>query len=94
MSSPANPTGSAHLRPGGDPAQRWSYSFSDGAFVRRVLIIIALGALAALVWRLAHVLLLGFGAVVVAVILKGRSRILSRSTCRLQRNGRLHSRGC
>ena len=58
VSLPANPTGSAHLRPGGDPA-RWSYSFSDGAFVRRVLIIIALGALAALVWRLAHVLLLG-----------------------------------
>lgn len=36
MSSPANPTGSAHLRPGGDPAQRWAYSFSDGAFVRRM----------------------------------------------------------
>ena len=78
MSSPANPTGSAHLRPGGDPAQRWSYSFSDGAFVRRVLIIIALGALAALVWRLAHVLLLGFGAVVVAVILRALADIIAK----------------
>src|SRR5829696_9631509 len=78
VSSPANPTGSAHLRPGGDPAQRWSYSFSDGAFVRRVLIIIALGALAALVWRLAHVLLLGFGAVVVAVILRALADIIAK----------------
>jgi hypothetical protein len=93
VSSPANPTGSAHLRPGGDPAQRWSYSFSDGAFVRRVLIIIALGALAALVWRLAHVLLLGFGAVVVAVILRALADIIAKYV-RLQRNGRLHSRGC
>src|SRR5215207_278103 len=78
VSSPANPTGSAHLRPGGDPAQRWSFSLSDGAFVRRVLIIIALGALAALVWRLAHVLLLGFGAVVVAVILRALADIIAK----------------
>lgn len=93
MSSPANPTGSAHLRPGGDPAQRWSYSFSDGAFVRRVLIIIALGALAALVWRLAHVLLLGFGAVVVAVILRALADIIAKYVP-ATKNGRLHSRGC
>jgi len=54
-------------------------AFRDGAFVRRVLIVIALGALTALVWRLAHVLLLAFGAVVVAVILRALADLIARN---------------
>jgi predicted PurR-regulated permease PerM len=57
--------------------RHWSTGFRDGAFVRRVLIVIALGALAALLWRLADVLLLAFGAVVVAVILRALADLIA-----------------
>jgi predicted PurR-regulated permease PerM len=57
--------------------QRWSSSFSDAAFVRRVLIVLALCALAALAWRLSNVLLLAFGAVVVAVILRALADVIA-----------------
>jgi predicted PurR-regulated permease PerM len=57
----------------------WSSGFRDGAFVRRVLVVIALGALAALLWRLADVLLLAFGAVVVAVILRALADLIAAS---------------
>ena len=54
-------------------------AFRDAAFVRRVLIVIALGVLTAVVWRLAHVLLLAFGAVVVAVILRALADLIARN---------------
>ena len=56
---------------------RWRWeTFKDAAFVRRILIAIGLAALAALLWRIADVLLLAFGAVLVAVILRAFAEIL------------------
>jgi predicted PurR-regulated permease PerM len=43
---------------------------SDWAFVRRVLIVLALAALAALIWMLADIILLLFGSVLIAVLLR------------------------
>jgi predicted PurR-regulated permease PerM len=56
---------------------RWESAFKDADFVRRVLIVVALGALTLLVWRLADVLLLAFGAVVVAVILRALADLIA-----------------
>jgi predicted PurR-regulated permease PerM len=56
---------------------RWE-SFKDAEFVRRVLIVIALLALALALWRLADIVLLAFGAVLVAVILTALAGVLER----------------
>jgi predicted PurR-regulated permease PerM len=57
--------------------RHWASGLPDADFIRRALIIIALGALVALVWRLADVLLLAFGAVVVAVILRALADLIA-----------------
>jgi predicted PurR-regulated permease PerM len=48
--------------------RRWE-PFQDAAFIRRVLIVVAIVLLVLLFWKLSDVLLLAFGAVLVAVIL-------------------------
>jgi predicted PurR-regulated permease PerM len=53
-------------------------SFRDGEFIRRVLIVFGLAALAYLFWHLTDVLLLAFGAVLVAVVLHAFADLLSR----------------
>lgn len=65
-----------------DQDRRWRLSgtLEDGDFVRRVLIVIALGALALLVWRLKGVLLLVFGAVLVAVLIHAVAEVLATRT--------------
>ncbi|HYH19970.1 MAG TPA: AI-2E family transporter [Azospirillum sp.] len=52
----------------------------DRAFVRRCLIALALAALAFLLWRASSVLLLVFGAVVVAVVLRAAADLVARRT--------------
>lgn len=52
----------------------------DGAFARRVLIVVAVGGLALLLWYLVDVLLLIFAAVLVAVLLRSIARPLDRRT--------------
>jgi predicted PurR-regulated permease PerM len=59
---------------------RWRQEFKDADFVRRVLIVIGLGALALLIWNLTGVLLLAFGAILVAVILHAFAEVLARRT--------------
>jgi|SRR3954452_16927686 hypothetical protein len=83
--SPADQLAPGPSRAGGAADRHWSSNFirdaafRDATFVRRVLIVIALGVLTALVWRLAHVLLLAFGAVVVAVILRALADLIARN---------------
>lgn len=48
------------------------------AFAARVLVVLALGALALLAWKLSELLLIIFGAVVVAVLLHGLTALLRR----------------
>ena len=52
----------------------------DGPFIRRVLIVIALGALAVVAWMLRSVLLMLFGAVVVATIVRALAEPICRWT--------------
>lgn len=47
-------------------------------FAARVLVVLALGALALLAWKLSELLLIVFGAVVVAVLLHGLTMLLRR----------------
>jgi predicted PurR-regulated permease PerM len=54
--------------------------FAHGDFIRRVLIVLALAALAYLIWQLTDVLLLVFGAVVVAVVLRSCANLIARRT--------------
>lgn len=54
--------------------------FADGDFIRRVLIFFALAALAYLFWQLTDVLLLVFGAVLVAVVLRSCADLIARRT--------------
>ena len=54
--------------------------FTDGPFVRRVLIVIGLFALAYGAWQLSGVLLLVFGAVLFAVILSALAALIARYT--------------
>lgn len=65
-----------------DHDRRWRlpHDFRDGDFVRRVLIVLALGALALLFWRLSGVLLLIFGAILIAVLLHAVADVLARWT--------------
>jgi predicted PurR-regulated permease PerM len=50
----------------------------DAEFVRKTLIILGLGLLAFLLWKLSDVLLLAFGAVLVAILLHAASDALVR----------------
>ena len=60
-------------------AQRWSWdTFRDAEFVRKVLILLAIIAIALLLWQLRSVLLLAFGSVLVAVILHAFAEVLVR----------------
>ncbi len=52
----------------------------DAAFARRVLIVVAIGALALLLWSLLDVLLLVFGAVLVGVLLRSLAEPIARRT--------------
>src|SRR5215212_5444199 len=60
--------------------RREANDFADRDFIRRVLIVLALAALAYLVWQLSEVLLLVFGAVVVAVVLRSCADLIARRT--------------
>lgn len=55
-------------------------TLSAAAFARRVLIVIGLVILALLMWRIVDALLLAFGAVLVAVLLRGGAAPLARWT--------------
>jgi predicted PurR-regulated permease PerM len=57
-----------------------SDSHSDGAFLWRVLIVASVVVLALLAWHLADVLLLVFGAVLVAVLLRALADPIARAT--------------
>jgi predicted PurR-regulated permease PerM len=60
-------------------AERWRWdNVRDVEFVRKVLIVLAIGAVALLAWKLTDVLLLAFGAVLVAVILHAFADVLVR----------------
>jgi predicted PurR-regulated permease PerM len=62
-----------------DDTQHWRWqTFKDADFLRKVLLVIALGTLALLLWRIADVLLLAFGAVLVAVVLHALADVLVR----------------
>ena len=63
-----------------DAPWRWPQQFRDVEFVRRVLIVIGLAAFAFLLWHLVSVLLLAFGAVLIAVILRAAAEALARHT--------------
>ena len=52
----------------------------DAPFVRRVLIVVAIGALALLLWRLVDLLLLLFGAVLVCILLRAVAEPIARRT--------------
>jgi len=51
---------------------------STGEFTRRLLILFALGGLAALLWTVSNVLLIGFGAIMFAVLLSAAGNALHR----------------
>jgi predicted PurR-regulated permease PerM len=53
---------------------------SDWVFFRRVLIVAAVLALAALIWQLSQALLLFFGAVLVGILLDGAASFFTRHT--------------
>jgi len=57
-----------------------SESHSEGAFVRRLLIAVAIAILALLAWHLVDVLLLVFGAILVAVLLRALAGPIARRT--------------
>ena len=52
----------------------------DAVFVHRVLIVVAIGAMALLLWRLVDLLLMVFGAVLVAVLLRALAEPIARRT--------------
>ena len=59
---------------------RWPSAGDEVAFVRRVLIVLAIGTLAFIAYRLGEVLLLAFGAVLVAVILRALAGFIAQHT--------------
>jgi predicted PurR-regulated permease PerM len=60
-------------------AQRWRWdTVRDAEFVRRVLILLAIGAVVLLLWQLTYVLLLAFGSILVAVVLHAFADVLAR----------------
>lgn len=52
-----------------------SWVIGDAAFIRKVLIVLGLVLLALLLWKLANILLLAFGAVLVAIILRASAEL-------------------
>jgi predicted PurR-regulated permease PerM len=61
------------------PPPRWRWDTAeDAAFVRKTLIFFAIAALALTLWVLSDVLLLAFGAVLVAVLLHALAAVLAR----------------
>jgi predicted PurR-regulated permease PerM len=63
-----------------DPHWGWSKELKDADFIRRTLIVMGLVAFALLLWNLSGVLLLAFGAVLIAVILHAFADLLARRT--------------
>jgi predicted PurR-regulated permease PerM len=62
-----------------DDPQRWRWeNLQDAEFLRRVLIVLGVGALALLLWMLSDVLLLAFGSILVAAILHALAAVLAR----------------
>ncbi len=59
---------------------RWPQEFKDADFVRRVLIVLGLLGLVFILWKLSDVLLLAFGAVLVAVILRAFADLIATRT--------------
>ncbi len=59
---------------------RWSGTGDDAVFVRRVLIVLALSGLSYAAYQLSQVLLLTFGAVLVAVILRALAALVAKHT--------------
>lgn len=53
---------------------------SPGSFAKRVLIIAAIVALALILWRLSHILILVFAGIVVAMVLRAFAEPLARAT--------------
>jgi len=59
--------------------QQWRWTdIREAEFVRRVLIVLGIGLMAVVAWRLTNVLLLAFGSVLVAVILQALADLLVR----------------
>jgi predicted PurR-regulated permease PerM len=58
---------------------------SDAVFVRRVLIVLAIGALAAALYLLSDILLLAFGAILFAVVLRALARPIRAGTSMSER---------
>lgn len=65
-------------RPSSISSARRSRGIGDRAFIRKVLTVIALAALAGLLWLTSSVLLLGFASVLVAVLLRGLADIVEQ----------------
>ncbi len=61
-----------------DQRRSFGSPMSDSEFVRKTLIVLGILLLALLLWKLASVLLLAFGAVLVAIILHACADILAR----------------
>lgn len=76
----------ASVNPAPRPPPRWQTSFrrtsfdADWDFVRRVLIVILLVALAYFLWSIGRVLLLVFAAILLAVLLRALADIIAQRT--------------
>ena len=83
--APATRTGAeaAPTAPQRTPRHAPPHVSSDRAFVRRVLIVLLLGGVAAALWMSSHALILLFGAILFAVILRGLAGLLLRLAPRL-----------
>lgn len=64
----------------GVPFSRAGSIVSDRVFVRRVLIVLVVGAIAAALWQIVDILLLAFGATLVALGLDALARLIARLT--------------
>lgn len=62
----------------GDRQFSASWVMGESAFIRKVLIVLGIVLLALLLWELANVLLLAFGAVLVAIILRASAGLFER----------------
>lgn len=68
-----------------DPATDPVDAGSDAQFVRRALILVAIAALAAALYKLSDILLLVFGAILVAVVLRALARPIRAGTAMNER---------
>jgi predicted PurR-regulated permease PerM len=66
---------------------------SDGEFIRCVLIVVGIAALAAALYKLSDVVLLIFGAILVGVVIRALARPIQRGTSMSERLALLAS-GC